>query len=245
MIQAALVPNFRIRETDTAVYIGPSETEIYTIPISAAYVVNASGTRYQYSTKSLTDDMMAVKTSYTSPVHSFSDWENFYLYPGENGVSAISSDEALVESTKSGFFSQAFGGGDSSVIQVAAISSAAAGTKSALVPSTFTHDNSQERYEFELQDVGGNVRLKTYDQKVAIIYNQTLPDKFAVCSQWPAPCGTTDGMFVDGWISDNPAFAINVGQYHISGGDLTKTMKVILTNTNEEWPQEEAHFQYT
>ena len=77
---------------------------------------------------------------------------------------------------------------------------------------------------------------------MARMYNQTLFDKFAVCTQWPNTCGLQDGQFVDGWIADNPALAISVGQYHISGGDLSETLKVILTNTNQEWGTE---FQYT
>mmetsp|Transcript_28865 Transcript_28865/g.53297 ORF Transcript_28865/g.53297 Transcript_28865/m.53297 type:complete len:632 (+) Transcript_28865:145-2040(+) len=253
LIQSALVPNSRIRDgkdNDTAVYIGSSPTAIYTVPISAAYVVNASGTAYRYSTESLQGDM-TVKTSQTASEHSFSDWEDFYLYPAENGTVEIEG-ESHTKSTNSDIFSEAFGGGASSIIQVAAISSAAAGTKSPLVPSVFTQDFSIERYPIEQE--GNIARLKAFDLKVARVYNQTLLDKFAVCSQWQSvasgqkspPCGQNDGMFVDGWIADNPAFAINVGQYHISGGDLTKTMKVILTNTNDEWPtDQEPDFQYT
>jgi hypothetical protein len=97
---------------------------------------------------------------------------------------------------------------------------------------------SESRYELD-----GNVaQLKLFDKAVAELYDKPLIDGFAVCSQWPNSCGMLDGMFVDGWISDNPALAVNIGQYHISGGDLDMPMKVILTNTNEQWPTD---FDYT
>eukprot|EP00581_Thalassiosira_minuscula_P017610 CAMPEP_0183716152 /NCGR_PEP_ID=MMETSP0737-20130205/10158_1 /TAXON_ID=385413 /ORGANISM="Thalassiosira miniscula, Strain CCMP1093" /LENGTH=628 /DNA_ID=CAMNT_0025945371 /DNA_START=41 /DNA_END=1924 /DNA_ORIENTATION=+ len=234
LIQAALAPNSRSRATDTAVYLGPDESSVYTVPISTAYVVNASGAHYEYGTGSSSNNM-SVKTSYTSSSHSFSDWEDFHLYPGRNGTAVIDG-EGFAENSDNKLFSPAFGGGDAStVIQVAAISSAAVGTESPIIPSTFTHDDSRGRYDIE-SGGGGFVELSLHDQKVARGDNATLLDKFVVCSQWPNPCSDTDGMFLDGWISDNPAFAINVGQYHISGGDLSETVKVILTNTNQAWP---------
>mmetsp|Transcript_30398 Transcript_30398/g.64340 ORF Transcript_30398/g.64340 Transcript_30398/m.64340 type:complete len:656 (+) Transcript_30398:96-2063(+) len=246
LIQAALAANSRIRSnnsdsSDVAVYIGPVEANIYTVPISAAYIVNASGTSYRYSTESLQGDM-TVSTSQTSSQHSFSDWEDFYLYPADNGTVHING-EGHSEIANGDTFSQAFGGGDSTVIQVAAISSAAAGMQSPLVPSTFTQRFSERRYQL-LEEDATIARLNMFDKAVSRQYNQTLLDGFAVCSQWPNPCGSTDGLYVDGWVIDNPALVINVGQYHISGEDLSKTMKVILTNTNEEWG-EGNDFQYT
>ena len=59
---------------------------------------------------------------------------------------------------------------------------------------------------------------------------------FSVCSQWPNPCGESDAHFLDGIATDTTALATTVGAYHLSpDADLAKTMKVILTNTNNEW----------
>jgi len=84
LIQSALVPNSRVRSNeaannnDAAVYVGHLD-KIYTVPISAAYIINVSGTFYSYSTE-LED--MEVSISPTSKEHSFEDWEDFHLYPG-------------------------------------------------------------------------------------------------------------------------------------------------------------------
>lgn len=242
LIQSVLVSNSRIRSNDTskddvAVYIGPADYHsISSVPLSAAYVVNASGTSYRYSTGSL--EYMDITTTQTSSEHSFEEWEEFHLYPASNGTVLI--DPISTENVSSSL-SQPFGGGDSSVVQVAAISSAAAGTSSPLVPSVFSQVFSVERHE--IKQNATSIRLKKYDDAVATFYNESIFDKFAVCNQWPNPCGESDGRFIDGWISDNPAFVINVAQYQVAGGDLNETLKVILTNTNEEWGTEFQHTQ--
>ena len=134
IIQSALVPNSRIRsnesDNDVAVYIGPSGSDtIYTVPLSAVYIINASGTSYQYSTESKQGDMKC-STAQTPSQYSFSDWEDFYLYPAEDGTVHINDFTTNNVST----LSQAFGGGDSTVMQVAATSSAFPGPHSPLVP---------------------------------------------------------------------------------------------------------------
>ena len=263
LVQSALAPNTRIRskapgngETtadtseDAIVYVGPShrkseETRIYSAPISAVYVVNATGTNYHYSTQLMNDELV-VHNSKTPSQHSFADWEDFHLYPAPNGTLEIDGAKVLGDDTGESIntgdrFSPAFGGGDSAVIQVAAISSAAAGTFSPLVSSTFTHGLSAQRHAI-VSEEGGIGRLKTFERAVARLYRLPILDKIAVCSQWPNKCGEKDGIFVDGYVADNPALANNVGQYHRSGGDLGRKMKVILTNTNQEWG---TAFQYT
>lgn len=262
LIQSALVPNTRIRSKvpgndqamtaaaeDAIVYVGPSyrdreDNRIYSAPISAVYVVNATGTNHHYSTHVMNDELV-VHNSKTPSQHSFTDWEEFHLYPAPNGTLEIDGAAVLEDGTGGSNagdrFSPAFGGGDSTVIQVAAISSAAAGTFSPLVSSTFTHGLSAQRHAI-VSEEGGIGRLKTFERAVARLYRLPILDKVAVCSQWPNTCSARDGTFVDGYVADNPALANNVGQYHRSGGDLGRKMKVILTNTNQEWG---TSFQYT
>ena len=262
LVQSALVPNARIRtkargtgeatadtSEDAIVYVGPShrnseKNRIYSAPISAVYVVNATGTNYHYSTQLMNDELV-VHNSKTSSQHSFTDWEDFHLYPAPNGTLEIDGAKVLGDDTGDSNagdrFSPAFGGGDSTVIQVAAISSAAAGTFSPLVSSLFTHGLSAQRHAI-VSEEGGIGRLKTFERAVARLYRLPILDKIAVCSQWPNKCGERDGIFVDGYVADNPSLANNVGQYHRSGGDLSRKMKVILTNTNQEWG---TTFQYT
>ena len=38
---------------------------------------------------------------------------------------------------------------------------------------------------------------------VDALYNTPLFDDIAVCSQWPNPCGESDGRFVDGYVTDS------------------------------------------
>jgi len=230
LIQSALVPNSRVRSNeaannDAAVYTGHLD-KIYTVPISAAYIINASSASYQYSTEL---DDMDVSISPTPKQHSFDDWEDFHLYPGDNGKVYM---DQITESKSS--LSPAFGGGTySTLVQVAAISSAAAGAGSPLVPSLFTQFTSPIGYELEQQNA--TAALKLFKQAVDRIYNEPMLDKFAVCNQWPNQCGLSDGVFIDGGFVDNPALVINVAQYQIAGGDLDDTLRVILTNTNQAW----------
>lgn len=259
LIQSALVPNSRVRgngEYDVTIHVGPAAGEsktgtIFSTPISAAYVVDDSGVGYQYSTESLQNEL-TIEMSQTSQELSFDDWANFNLYPGEGGIVEIDSEGIIDSSTNSNssnvdqtlMFAPVFGGGASSVVQVAAISSAAMGTVSPIIPSTFTQDFSRLRHE--VKENNKLTLLRVYENQIAKMYKQGFLDKMAVCSQWPNPCGTRDGAFVDGAIADNAAFAINIGRYHNSG-DINQTLKVILTNTNTEWPKDpnNPHFQYT
>ena len=235
IIQSALVPNSRIRsnesDNDVAVYIGPSGSDtIYTVPLSAVYIINASGTKYQYSTESKQGDM-DVSTAQTPSQYSFSDWEDFYLYPAEDGTVHI--NDFTTNNASRFSLSQAFGGGDSTVMQVAAISSAFPGPNSPLVPTTYSHHFSINRYK--IQQNGTLLQLAAFDKAVASLYNQPMLDKFAVCNQWPNPCGSTDGYYIDGGFSDGPTLVINVAQYQTTYAGDFETLKVILTNTNEAW----------
>ena len=142
LIQSALAPNFRIRwsdsQNDTVVYLGPNNSTLYTLPISTAYVIDDSGTKYRYALDETWN--LATQQAHISPDHSFEKWEDFYLYPAEDGTNVIDDsghingfelEKAEVDAAE---FAEPFGG-SSSVIQLAAISSAAAGTYSPLVPS--------------------------------------------------------------------------------------------------------------
>jgi hypothetical protein len=126
------------------------------------------------------------------------------------------------------------------VIQAASISSAAIGSFSPLIPSVFSQSFSEQRHLTESS--GSNFLLRAFDSRVSEIYQSPILDNAAVCSQWPKSCNESDGFFIDGWFADNPALAINIGQYHaLQDADLDKTVKVVLTNTNSEW---NTTFQY-
>jgi len=67
------------------------------------------------------------------------------------------------------------------------------------------------------------------------LYKSTDSDKYAICSQWPNPCGSQDAQIVDGYLIDNPAVVINVG-HHLQkhGVNSDHPLKLIITNTNDQ-----------
>ena len=252
-IQSSLVPNSRVRNSnessslDTAVYIGPNDSStVYTVPLSAVYIVDDFGTTtYRYSTIKA-QQSLDVSRAPTPSQYSFDDWNDFYLYPGENGTTNIEEF-----ASQSNGLAQPFGRdsclggnckGDSTVVQVASISSAVMGTRSPIIPSIYSQKYSKKRYELEQN--GTFVERALYDKVIARMYKQPLLDNFAVCNQWPNSCGERDGYFIDGGFTDGPSLVINVAQYQAwyNDRDMNETLKVILTNTNEAWGTD---YQYT
>jgi len=252
-IQSALVPNSRVRNnetssSETAVYIGPSNDDtIYTVPLSAVYIVDDFGTTsYRYSTINVAQRSLDVSRAPTPSQFSFGDWKDFYLYPGENGTTNIEEFASKSNSLAQPFGRDSCGGGqctgDSTVVQVASISSAVMGSRSPIIPSVYSQKYSKERYDLEQN--GTMLELALYDKAIARMYNQPMLDNFAVCNQWPDSCGERDGYFIDGGFTDGPSLVINVAQYQAwyNDGDMNETLKVILTNTNEAWGTD---YQYT
>ena len=264
-VQAALVPNSRIRieadeaDEDVIVYVGAvpegdgkgrfvrnlqsqgssnhNGTEVYGVVLSAAYVVNSTSSHYSYSTESaLRGDLLMVETPVTgttSREFSFGDWDDFGLYPALNGSVLVDDGAADVDSeAERRTFAPAFGGGSSTVSQISAISSAALGQHSPLVPSVFAQAMSPHRAAIALQDGGDPGR---FDEHAARMYDIPILDKFAVCGQWPGTCGPDDGMYIDGGFADGPTLATSVAQYQLGGGDVDRTLRVIITNTNKAW----------
>ncbi|CAB9505333.1 expressed unknown protein [Seminavis robusta] len=94
----------------------------------------------------------------------------------------------------------------------------------------------------------GSILIPTiYDNGVGAIYKNSTFDNFAICSQWPNTCAEEDGFLIDGWFIDNPAVVINVGHYQQKIGATEskgKTVKLIITNTNEEWNTTFNYAQY-
>ncbi|CAB9522859.1 expressed unknown protein [Seminavis robusta] len=252
-----------IDNQDLMVYLGPLVQEgeenatnwaLYSVGISTAYIVNDTFAGFQYSTfDSPSSTELATYVSPTSRFWKWNDWESYYLWPNEgfwtlptpNATARIDQDlveqykSQAVNMTSTGTLAPPFGGGAASVIQAASISSAAAGPLSPAAPTLFAQALSLQRQKVRdgLEtdtDLAAVAGLTAYDLAAGDIYKNGVFDDFSVCSQWPNPCGPADGQFLDGAFSDNPSVAINVAQYHQTGGDLSKTMKLVLTNTNQD-----------
>ena len=264
--QAALVPNARVRnededaETDSIVYVGTGRgtksqrrlrslqsrdgsAEVYGVVLSAVYVVNSTSSHYSYSAESALGGDLIVETPVagtTSREFSFDDWQDFGMYPALNGSILVDVDATDgVTEAEERRFAPAFGGGSSTVAQISAISSAALGQHSPLAPSAFAQAMSPFRAAAGL--AGGDA--DDFDEHTARLYASPILDKFAVCGQWPETCGSDDGIFVDGGFADGPTLATNVAQYQLGGGDVGRTLRVIVTNTNQEWGTDYQHSQ--
>jgi len=233
LIQSSLAPNSRQRSTETAIYLGPSGgSDLYSVVLPATYVVNKNGGRFVIGSSS----SLEAYNGPTTEAFSLSEWENFYMYPGTNGTIEIAN---TFEASTKGYFREPFNGSTPNTVQVASISSAALGPFSPLIPSVFSQTLSTYRYESENSDsdtvLSAENNLKLFDNLVNVMYKSSTIDNAAVCSQWPKKCKKKDGYFIDGWLVENPALAINIGQYqNETNFDLTKKIKVVLTNTNQK-----------
>ena len=245
LTQTDMTPTGRVvneGSEDTYVYVGPSADLYYTTPIPAAYVVNSEETRWWIGKAGSQLLVSNPKSTDNSTGFEFSDWSSFYLYPpGGDATTTNSRTDAFgrpILLAKP--FQEPFSGA-TSVVQAAATSSALLGSFSGLAPSVFSQSLSLARYHIEndssLSLVEKTAATLALDGPVSDrLYDSERLFGFSVCSQWPNPCGESDAQFLDGIATDTTALATTVGAYHLSpNADLTKTMKVILTNTNYEW----------
>ena len=238
-VQTTLAANSRIPGTtdsnsSTAVYLGPSSSsnsqpQVFSAGIAVQYSVTDDKTLY-YSTVS--EQGIDLQT-YTEAV---SDSFNFPRGYKEFGVYPATDQTALIDvpggaSNTIGSFAVPFGGGDAEVGQIASASSAAIGQLSPLVPSTVNQYLSVQREQ--IKQNGTTKELLVYDSVVDQLYNMSILNDISVCSQWPNECDTVDGRFIDGYYTDSPTLALNIGQYQSrANGDLSKTLRVVVTNNN-------------
>lgn len=261
---AYLAPEFGdLENQDMAVFLGPlyndqkegdtvEDYEIYSVGLSNYYLVNDTFSGFQYATHD--SDSTSTMAAYASPTlftFYWEDFEGYYLYPNEgfwghptdpalavmNATIPATYNKAAQNMTPTGTMRDPFGG-DANVVQVASVSSAALGMMASTNPVMFAQEFSLYRLLFInlFPPLEAILYLTAYDVALQNLYKHTLLDNCAVCSQWPEPCGPSDGYFADGGYSDNPSVVSNIGQYQNSAAaDLTKTLKLVLTNTNEKF----------
>ena len=242
--QTALTPTSRIvggvGQNDTIVYLGPKGQEdvVFSTPIPAAHVVSSSDTPakgWWYGGTVIT----AFDAPSPDPTKfSFSAWNDFYLYPGNDGTVLIPDTfgSDMIGELQDPFVTS----GGTTVVQAASTSSALLGSYSGAVPSIFSQTFSVKRHAIETSDKGlpeKAIELRALDGVISDkVYGARLFYPFAVCSQWPLPCGSADSHFLDGIATDTTALSTTIGNYQSSiGANLSKIIKVILTNTNQKW----------
>ena len=242
-IVTGLVPTSR--GSFGTVYLGPDNSdELYTVMIPAAYVVQDTSVDFWYGVPS---PPKAYSSNASSGNFSFSNWDKYNLFP-QNGSATISNTMGAKEGLEK-FFRDPFGGGATTVAGPAAASSALLGYYSGLVPSAYAQTMSVIEYETiatspELNKAQKAIRKAAFEKAVGGLYNAELLYGFTVCSQWPNPCGSNDGHFLDGIATDTTSLSMIIGNYHNSPkADLTIPMKIILTNTNAKWDPRFDHQQ--
>jgi len=323
------------QEDSTMVYLGfntnenansdsnqNNDAQLFTTCMSAAYIVEDAGSRFTYGFDDLMGSPNQLLQSYlgtTDVNHDWDNWDQFGLYPGTNGVLQVNKTDIIFEATSrpgGGVFQTPFGGpNNTTALQIAAISSAAGGSGSPAIPSTFTQMWSIGQYKINewrvltvwrvlagvaaglgatfivgalvrtlgpkcnacttqesadkaagilgilfgvlvglvtgfFYGIGGNAVPNLFNKAVGDIYRNASFDNFAVCSQWPNPCGEQDAFMIDGWFTDNPTLVINVAQHQkLKQNPLDNLqdegpLKVIITNTNEVWDNEFNRVQF-
>jgi hypothetical protein len=241
LVQMSLAPNAKCGSFLS--FLSPSSTtvaagDVYAVALAAQHAVKADSTLFHIGVPSselpLTVSVHAAPTSY-----SLSEFDEFYLYPGPDGQ--VTTETPLPRLSRRGSLRdfQAPFGGEPTVAQVASASSATAGVFSGSVPSLLSQAYSKIQYDIEnsqsipsgLKRIALSLLQAFVDQGV---YGSPSLDNLSVDSSWPAPsCRRTDSRLVDGGNTDGPSLALNVGQYQtVDGGNLTKTLKVLLTDTN-------------
>lgn len=248
LVQSAVLANSRIRgelvavngtteEMDVITHLGPSagqsinRDDIYSLTLSAAYTVNSTYSGFQYNkqdTRRSTDLGLFVEEG-SSPEFDFETYDDsHFLYPPSPNATVTTP----TDTPPSGGMRPAFGGpSTTNVVQIASVSSAALGSFSPLAPSTFAQSLSKMRAAV----AGDPLAVRLFDKAADRLYKSPLLDKFAVCSQWPNPCTSQDGLFIDGGLVDNAAIPINIAQYHNSErADLERVLKIVVTNNNDQ-----------
>jgi hypothetical protein len=242
LVQTSLVANSRIRQetntSDTVAYLGPSGTAdlLNSIPVCVDWTVTNDGDFYFTNQQDAsTTPSWGSHTGETSKTFSFDDWEDFYLYPAENGQVSIPvlTGTAPVGQLQQPFFSSTQA---PTVGQIGAASSAFLGVASGVNPSTLAQLMSFQRNQIMVGNKTADEKvmdLEKLTSKINTIYGLEILDDLAVCTQWPAECGDGDGRFIDGYVTDDVTLALNIGLHQMSSnGNLSKTLKVILCNNN-------------
>lgn len=261
LMQTALSPTFRLptNGTDTIFLVGPPpndgdveadvtslEVPVYTTFLPVVFTVDNfseySQSYFDYGGGNHSDGNFQIYNGPFAPkIFSFNDFPAYGLYPGTDGSLLVDAKADIwhfgnVTSSNDTYsrslMSPPFAGQTPTTVQLAAISSAAVGGLSPLIPSALAQVGSLMRYQY----ANKSLQLQALDAGFKVLYDTPLFFDISVCSQWPNDCGETDARFVDSYFVDNPTLALNVAhqQKTMGAGDLARqpALKVIVTDTN-------------
>jgi hypothetical protein len=240
LLQTSLAPNAKCGTS--VAYLSPASSasqsvQAYTVPLAAVHAVSQGGTDFRAAvTPSELPLMVSVGEAEAPSMYNVNDWSSFTVFPSPQGSSLFTSTLAA-GSTSVSSTSQLpppFGG-QPTVAQVASASSDALGALSGSVPSLLTQYLS--KMEALLNSLSDSLLLNLL---AGTSYTELPMQNLAVDTQWTpgfraVSCSETDLRLVDGGYTDNPSLAFNIGQYQsgVGGSDTSKTLKIFLTNMND------------
>jgi hypothetical protein len=234
-VQMGLAPNAR-SDNGNIVTLGPNQnpSQVYSVPLPMQYAVQKDASFFNYAVDD--KDLPFVSTTFAAPTsYNSTDWEDYFRYPPPESASVLTTITKLTNrSTTTSFFRKPFGGMDPTVAQLAGSASSVFATYSASDPSIFSQQGSIADVMLQRANVTAIERaiaIQLVQSAYQSIYETPIFEGCAVCTQWPEPCGDMDGRIIDGGFVDGPNLAQTIGQYQ-NGGDLSKTLKIILTNHN-------------
>lgn len=226
---------------DTLMYLGPpdDDDQLYTTVQGVTYVVSsADGEGFYYMSDSKTSQDFQLYKGSTAYDFAMRDFDQFFLYQDTPGTVTIGNprfgggDVLVGENFRPPF------GGNPTVVQVASISSAAGASMSPASPIAYAQILSKA-WAGLAESLGPLLFIPgriLFNRAVNRIYQAPTFDNFAVCSQWPDNCGGKDGFFLDGGFVENLALSATISQYQLqASANIEKPLKVLLTNTNQDW----------
>ena len=232
---------FRWGTSDSLTYIGPSGSqEVYTSPLAYAYAVKSNFTFFFTGVEASRLPLQTCVSSKVPKLFSFSDWDDFPLYPENMGANGnmLMPRVNIPFCEKQGILSEPYGGKTPTASQAALIGSTTTAELSSLAPSTFAQffstlqdgiDSSDTFFVFKkalylLLSLGTNVLYKLADRKLTL----------GVCPQ-KHNCGINDALLSHLGIPDDNALGTSIGQYQtIDNKDLSTTLKAIVTVHNAD-----------
>ena len=230
-VQTSLAPNSCIRSAKEGIFMGPVDSngnEIYSLPLCVQYSVSRENSLcYSTDPEGTLQLQTLVNDIVTDNLNSPRGFNDFGIFPKE--IPSILIDPIKYSTKSTGLSMSAPFDSKPNVAQIAAASSAVEGVYSPLIPIIiFSQSLSVPQSSLK------GLKNLAFDKLVDGFYTNSIFDNLSVCSQWPNDCGETDARFIDGYYTDQASLALNIGQYQSRmDGDMCKTLKIVLTDTNE------------
>jgi hypothetical protein len=237
-LQMTMLPSSRVHhsiKSETISHLGlKGANSVYSVPIDVQWSVTDDYAAFVSNTPNGTafpSEMVTYEDVVPPLVFPFTEAKTYEVYPPGKTRSVFANVPKTA--TLSGPVRVPFGGLTPTISQITAASTSVPGFYASSVPSTMAQVVSTLLPTGSIPGIGG-ISLAAVQAMLTPTYQTKVLDDLAVCSQWPmAKCDVQDVRLADGYAADAPTAALNIGQYQtMQNGDLSKTIKLILTPPN-------------